>query len=379
MSLEPIAMTPLEERLKQILQQRPDMQNHIPTGEELSVYISWMAETFSSGNLTLNTLPVFIGNTTQSRLAGRVLQNPRDKQALEQLSRGYQVQSEQQYIMSNHDIHVSRMLRYIPGQWHSSDYFEIYYAPCGNCPISFEEETISLSHGAVLIVSPGILHASPCYADEAILHYFLVRSSTFERVFYNQLPENSLLLSFFHKALNGENNASWLYFDTREDERLFQLTRRMDQEYQKPGSYSAQLLNALLTEFFILTLMDYESTARLPRTEDFYWKHEYSAILSYIQQHYTEATLEDVGQEFHYSSRQISRIVKSCLGLTYAQLVMKLKMEKAAELLGQGTVSIPAISRSLGYSEPSSFYHAYTSYYGTTPRAAGRRHSTEDI
>ena len=377
MDLPVIAMTPLEERLKQILDQRPDMRDHIPSASELSAYISWMAETFSSKEFTLDTLPVFIGNEAQSRLAERVLQDPGDKQALEQLSRGYQLQSARQYLMSNYDIHVGRMLRYMPGQWHGSDYFEIYYAPCGSCPISFEKETVTLSRGAVLIVAPGILHASPCYADDAILHYFLVRSSTFERVFYNQLPENSLLVSFFRKALSGENSASWLYFDTAEDDRLFHLTERMDSEYQKPGIYSAQLMNALLTEFFILTLMNYESTARLPRTGDFYWKHEYSAILSYIQQHYTEATLEDVGRTFHYSSRQISRVVKSCLGLTYAQLVMKLKMEKAAELLNRGTVSIPAISRSLGYSEPSSFYHAYTCYYGKTPRADSRR-SSED-
>ena len=57
---------------------------------------------------------------------------------------------------------------------------------------------------------------------------------------------------------------------------------------------------------------------------------------------------------------------------------MKLKMEKAAELLDRGTVSIPAISRSLGYSEPRSFCHAYTNYYGKTPRA-GRQHAPEMV
>ena len=368
MSRFAVPMTPLEEQLREILSRRPDIKDRIPTAAKLAKYIAWMAETFSAEGLTLETLPVYIGNESQRRLALRALKNPGDRQALGELSRGYHVQSEQQYIMSNHDIHVSRMLRYMPGQWHSSDYFEIYYAPCGDCTIFFENESISLSRGAVLVIAPGILHASPCYADDAVLDYFLVRASTFERVFFNQLPGNSLLASFFRKALSGEQGASWLYFDTAEDEQLFQLTERMEREYQRTGSYSAQLLNALLTEFFILMLMRYESTARLPRTDGFYWKHEYSAILSYIQQHYTEATLEDVAKIFHYSTRQISRVVKSCLGLTYAQLVMKLKMEKAAELLGRGDVSIPAISRMLGYSDPSSFYHAYTGYYGRTPR-----------
>ena len=74
-------------------------------------------------------------------------------------------------------------------------------------------------------------------------------------------------------------------------------------------------------------------------------------------------------QAFHYSSRQISRVVKNCLNLTYAQLVLKLKMERAAELLKQSDASIAAIGRSLGYSDNSSFYHAFTRYYAKTPRA----------
>jgi AraC-like DNA-binding protein len=55
--------------------------------------------------------------------------------------------------------------------------------------------------------------------------------------------------------------------------------------------------------------------------------------------------------------------------LSDAQLVLKLKMERAAELLKQSDASIAAIGRSLGYSDNSSFYHAFTRYYGKTPRA----------
>ncbi len=362
-------MTPLEEMLKQLLSERADMRNTIPTAEELTAYISWMAEEYGTTKLTLDSLPVYIGDESQMRLAKRVLENPSDKQALDLLSAGYALQSERRYILTSHDISIGRMLRYMPGQWHTSDYFEIYYAPNGNCPIHFENEVVTLFHGAVLIVAPNIVHASPCYADDAILNYFLVRASTFDRVFWSQLPESSLLASFFRKALSGGEGAAWLYFDTHEDAELLRLSERMHQEFQEAGGYSAQMLNALMTEFFILTLKKYESTARLPRTDDFYWKHEYSAILSYIQQNFTKARIEDVAKEFHYSTRQVSRVVKTCLDLTYAQLILKLKMEKAAALLQQGELPIAAIGSSLGYSDVSSFYRAFTRYYRTTPRS----------
>ncbi|MBR1757372.1 MAG: helix-turn-helix transcriptional regulator [Lachnospiraceae bacterium] len=364
-----LAMTPLEKGLKLLLEQRPDIKTKIPTAEELTAYISWMAAEYGANSPSLESLPVYIGDETQSKLAERVLKNPTDKQALEQLATGYGKQSERRYILQSHDISLGRMLRYMPGQWHTSDYFEIYYAPCGECPIHFENEVVTLARGAVLITAPNVLHASPCYADDAILHYFMVRASTFEQVFWSQLPEGSLLASFFRKSLSGEGGASWLFFDTEEDNELLELTDRMHREFREAGSYSPQLLNTLMTEFFILTLKRYESSARLSRTEEFYWKHEYSAILSYIQQHFTEAGIEDVAQEFHYSTRQISRVVKSCFDLSYAQLVLKLKMEKASALLTQGDISVTEVGELVGYADTSSFCRAFSRYYGTTPRA----------
>jgi len=372
-------LTPLEKRLKDILMERPDIRNHILTGEELSEYISWMADHFShsidtsdgQSDIAINEmqLPVILGDEVHVQLARRALTNPGDRAALEQLSSGYHQQSERHFFMTDHDISTGRMLRYMPGQWHTSDYFEVYYAPFGNCPVAFENETVNLSGGSVLIVAPQINHASPCYADDAVLDFFLIRASTFESVFFGQLPKDSLLASFFRKSLSLDAGAAWICFDTAKDAELFRLSQRMDTVFRSSGSYGAQLMNALMTEFFIYTLMKYENTARLPRTDDFYWKHEYSAILSFIQQNYISATLEDVAREFHYSSRQISRVVKNSFNLTYAQLVLKLKMDRAAELLRHGNVSVSAISEMLGYADSSSFYHAFTKYYGKPPRA----------
>ena len=87
------------------------------------------------------------------------------------------------------------------------------------------------------------------YADDAILFSIMVCRSTFEQVFWKQLPESSLLASFFRKALSGDDVASWLYFDTRSDEELRDLCARMDQAFRQAGSYDKQLMNARLQCF----------------------------------------------------------------------------------------------------------------------------------
>ena len=121
---------------------------------------------------------------------------------------------------------------------------------------------------------------------------------------------------------------------------------------------------------FSLLLRRYEGTARLPRTEDFFWRHEFSAILSYLQTNFASTSIEKMAARFHYSERQISRIVKSCMGVTYQELVLKLKMERAKILLKNKSETLGEIATQLGYSSLPSFHRAFTRYYGYTPGSA---------
>lgn len=363
-----LPMTLLETMLKGCFQQRPDIQDHILSPNELTEYISWLAHTYGQkAEITPSSLPVRPSSPQMRAIADKLLTNPMDDSAIAQLSTGYQRQIEDRYFLDDHDISVSRMLRYMPAHWHTNNYFEIYYAFSGNCSIHFPNEVIELKRGTVLIVAPTALHASPCYCDDGVLVYYMLRSSTFDQVFWKQLPRDSLMATFFRQALSGLHSSSYLHFETGDDAEIERLLLQIYNEYYKDESYKSQLLNALMCTFFILLLRRYEGTVRLPRTEDFFWKHEFSAIISHIQTHYADVTLSELSRHFHYSDKQISRIVKNCMGMSYNQLILKLRMEKAAELLQQNSASVEAIASAVGYSTVSSFYRAFTKYFGCTP------------
>lgn len=366
-SLLDLPMTLLEQLLKQCLSQRPDIRDHILSSDELTAYIAWMAQNFRRPtNMTVESIPVRPDNSQMSAIADRLLADPMDDQALAMLSSGYTKQSEERYIVADYDISVSRMLRYMPSHWHTNSYFEIYYAFSGNCPIHFQNEIITLKQGTVLIVAPSAVHASPCYSDDSVLVYYMVRASSFDQVFWNQIPPDSLMASFFRQALSGQHSTAYLRFETGNDADIHRLLLQIYREYHLDAPYKAQLLNSLMSTFFILLLRRYEGTARLPRTEDFFWKHEFSAILSHIQANYATVTQAELAQRFHYSQRQISRIVQSCMGISYNHLILKLRMEKAAAMLRQST-PINTVSATVGYSTLSSFYRAFTRYYSCTP------------
>lgn len=365
-----ISMTQLELMLKHFISLRPDIKGKILSPKEFSDYLTWMATEYSihsSNRYTLGTIPVQIPDSFHQDLARRMMNDPTDSQAFSLLSTTYENQREDQHILANYDISVGRMLRYMPDQWHAADHFMIYYAHSGETTVQFEADSILLKQGSVLILAPNTVHANLCFRDDCVVHYFLVRASTFDRIFWNQLPKNSLLSSFFRQALSGQEGTAYLYFDTFADTQIRYYAREIIDEFAESRTYRSQMLNTLMSAFFLLLLRKYEGTARLPRTESFYWKHEFSSIFSYIQTHYADASIMDVANAFHYSKRQISRIVQRYMGITYTQLILKLKMEEAAVLLSQGNVSISAVSTAVGYADVSSFYRAFTKYYHQTP------------
>lgn len=368
---EVLDMTDMEQSLKQCMLLSPYPGKKVLTPDELNTYQRWMVENSDSNLRHSNAQAAMAAfpNITRSKITLDYIHALADSpERSVSLLHHEDTIRESEEILTDHDISVGRMMRYFPGHWHTTEYFEIYFALSGNCPVYFEKEVVSVKPGTVLIVAPSVVHATPCYADDAVLLYYMIRSSTFDRAFWNLLPPGNLMTTFFRRALSNQHGTAYLHFETGDDPDISALLYQIYQEYCHSAPYSAQLLNALMSTFFILLLRRYEGTARLPRTEDFFWKHEFSEILTYIQLHYATATIKTVATHFHYSERQIGRIVQNCTCLSFAQLLLKLRMENAARLLQQRGTSIDSIAATVGYASPCSFYRAFSKYYGCTPR-----------
>ena len=364
-------ITRLESLLKRCFLQRPELSKKILQPSELSDYINWMIRSFAddpSYAFSEEELPHF-STGQMAELGKRILANPRDQKAVTTLSTGYERQEEDRYILSDSFISVGRMLRYMPAHWHKNEYFELYYSFSGDCPICFQNETILLRPGAALIIAPGVVHASPCYEDDRVLVYYMLRHSTFEQVFWNQVPAENLMSSFFRRALSGEQSNSYLHFETGDDPEIRELLYKIAREFLEAKAYAPQLMNSMMTTFFLLLLQRYEGTARLPRSENFYWKHEFSAILSYIQTNYSRVKIKELAERFHYSERQITRIVYNCTGQSFEALVTRLRMERAAQLLTNTDTPIGKISQDVGYATISSFYRIFSATYACAPAA----------
>ena len=368
-NLDNLDMTVLEKLLKECLTERPDVADHILSSAEMSEYVSWLVKTYGRqhGKVTQSMLPFFTPENGMTAIAAEVSAHPENKRMLQRLSKDLAEQNEEEFIAPGQDVSVGRMLRHFPSNWHTTTYFTVYYAFSGECPIHFQNEIIPLKRGSVLIVAPGVVHATPCYADDAVLAFYMMRVSTFNRVFWNQMGDDNLLSKFFHLALSSEQATAYLHFETNNDPEVRHVLLQIYQEHQEDKLYAKQMINSLMRLFFLLILRRYEGTARLPRTEYFFWKHQFSAILSYIQTHYQHATLAKVAEKFNYSPKQVGRIVQDCTGENFGELIRSMKMKKAAELLRDRKMPPEQVAETVGYSTVNSFYRSFTEYYGAPP------------
>lgn len=91
--------------------------------------------------------------------------------------------------------------------------------------------------------------------------------------------------------------------------------------------------------------------------------------LSFLSQRYDDLlTINDLAAEVHISPSHLSRILKKRLGMTFVDLLTKLRIEKAKELLDNPALSIEYISHCVGFSSPNYFAVTFRKLQGQSPR-----------
>ncbi|MGO4109116.1 AraC family transcriptional regulator [Paenibacillus sp. YAF4_2] len=92
------------------------------------------------------------------------------------------------------------------------------------------------------------------------------------------------------------------------------------------------------------------------------------ACLQYMETHYAEGiTVTDIAQLTGMHRSHLSSRFKHSFGMSPREYLIKLRMERAEEMLHNRTLSITEISLSLGYSDLYTFSRAFSTYYGMSP------------
>ncbi len=90
--------------------------------------------------------------------------------------------------------------------------------------------------------------------------------------------------------------------------------------------------------------------------------------LRYMEEHlHEEMSRDDVAQVACLSPSHFSRVVKHTFGQSFTDLLSKMRIDKARELLARTDISLIQVCLECGFSDPSYFTKVFRKYTGRTP------------
>ncbi len=263
------------------------------------------------------------------------------------------------------DVHVLRQPRYMPVKDHSHDFIEFVYIYQGDCIQHINGVDIEAQEGDLFLLAPGIYHHISTFDDDSIVIYIMIRKSTFHNAFMSLLKQSDLLSAFFAHVIYGENTYPYLLFMTGKDDKLRDWIFSMYQEAANRDSYSDRMLNTQFEWMCLYLLRNHIAQMDL-------YRHggrgvRVMELLNYINENFSTITLSGMAAHFKYSTGYLCRLIKKTTGMTFSDLVLRIRLGRARDLLTNSSIGIGQIALDVGFCDTSNFYKAFKKQYGQTP------------
>lgn len=228
-------------------------------------------------------------------------------------------------------------------------------------PYKTEETFFANGRNVTLVKHPRYL---PFFTHQHA--FFEIRYSTFMDIFYNIIRDKSQIAVFFLGNLFEKDKTRYLLYHTSEDEVIRNYILDMYMEQMHMDDYSDRIICSLLTIFFTQLTRRHGMTVEIPEKAG--RKTEYDdEILNYIIQNYNTVTLGDVASRFHFSEPYCSKLIAGITGITFSELLTRIRLQNGENMLAHTQMSIADISEKIGYKNPETFVRSFSRNYHMTP------------
>ncbi|MCR4896668.1 MAG: AraC family transcriptional regulator [Lachnospiraceae bacterium] len=274
----------------------------------------------------------------------------------------------------SNSIVMQRHNRYSPAFRHSHNYFEFIFVYDGTCKQEVLGTPVDMVAGDICVIPPNIEHIVSVY-DDSLVFNILMRRDTMHNMFYQFLNHDNILSAFFISDIYAENANEYIMFRTGNDAEIKEAILRMYWEYQNRSLYYNECISSTLMLLFYLLVRGYSDSVQMPRFKNKLDVQRF-AMVQYVSEHFKEISLSDLAAKFHYTPEYTSRLIKEATGLTYSDLLSKVRMERACEMLVNTNMTVAAISDAVGFEATEPFIRRFKKSIGMTPTAYRKKQVT---
>lgn len=263
----------------------------------------------------------------------------------------------------NYKLFYHRDLYTKTQEFHSHDFYELYFFLDGNVTYYIEDTICRLMYGDVLVIPPGKMHR-PVVENINISYERYVLWNNVRFLHTLSEPPGRLLAQFTSLEKQGRY---LLHFPEEEFKRLLQLLESLRQEGEHPNAVGQADATRALMILLVTGLIRRSHVAeqRLKNTQE----EMIQQIISYINAHLAESiTLEALSDRFFLSKYHLIREFKQYTNTTVYDYILSKRIVTAKELIRQGE-SMKDACFHCGFSDYSSFYRTFQKKVGLSPKA----------
>ncbi len=250
---------------------------------------------------------------------------------------------------------------------HRHNYVELVYMCAGTTThIINQKERIVLREGDLLFLNQNVYHEILPAAEGDIAVNFIILPDFFKQP-VSMIERENVLRDFLISAISGERAISdYLHIQAKGIVPVENLMESMIWTLisQLPGTNS---INQTSMGLLLMNLSRFADTINRtdPGQEE---QNLVFSVLNYIDTRYRTGTLAEVSAELGQPTYTVSRLLKKHMGSNFRELLQSRKLQQAAYLLDNTTLSADAIMERVGYDNSSYFYRKFRERYGCSPR-----------
>ena len=249
---------------------------------------------------------------------------------------------------------------------HRHNYVEMVYMCAGTTThiINGSNELV-LKEGDLLFLNQNVYHEILPAGEKDLAVNFIILPEFFDRPI-SMVERENILRDFLISTLAGDTAINdYLYIKTKGIIPVENLLENMI--WTILGRHP--MMDTINQTSMGLLLMNLSRFAdQIGRSDP---QHEEQSlmfsVLDYIEHHYQNGTLAEISELSHLPTYQVSRMLKKRTGKNFKELLQLRRLQQAAYLLQNTTLSIDKIIVHIGYENSSYFYRVFREKYGCSP------------
>ena len=243
--------------------------------------------------------------------------------------------------------------------YHYHESIEMLYCVEGELKVTLFSKSIILKRGDFIYIAPNTPHATNSHseANEHICLKFI--PSTIHVASSRKLPPEDYFISLV-------SNYEYFPHNDADFEYIKKLFFDCYENYSHENYFKRLHLNGcimlLMSYVFDHTakFLDKESLSSVP--------HVFLEVLDYIEKNYATIKLEDAANFCSLSYSYFSRTFKSIFGISFANYVIKKRIEKSLLFIADSNLSLNDIALECGFANLSHFIKCFNEEKGMTPK-----------